>query len=112
MKERRMSKEQPPHPKLAAARALAKRAMQEGARWDELAACRGIDPDMEIFFPMSETRDNVALARQICKTCPVSVECLADALDLHDVYGVRAGTTGPQRNNMLRRDGAIGKNTV
>jgi hypothetical protein len=33
----------------------------------------------------------VAAARAICAACPVTTECLRDALDTRDHHGVRAG---------------------
>jgi WhiB family redox-sensing transcriptional regulator len=50
------------------------------ADWRERAACRGHDP--ELWFPVSYAprtaaeRDGIKLAREICHSCPVRLDCL------------------------------------
>jgi hypothetical protein len=56
---------QPRHRTLAAPARFA-------ARWRELAACRGIDP--EVFFP--GRGETAGPARRVCAACPVRQSCL------------------------------------
>lgn len=79
------------------------------ANWKVRARCRGMDTDT-LFFPVSEKPDHrggdrpaVAKAKAVCAACPVAAWCLLEALNNRDVYGVRGGTTGPERAAMLRQ---------
>ena len=58
---------------------------------DELVAqelpCRSSDP--ELFF--AESPADVELAKALCQTCPVRVECLSGALDRREPWGVWGG---------------------
>jgi WhiB family transcriptional regulator, redox-sensing transcriptional regulator len=49
--------------------------------------CRSNDP--ELFF--AESPADVELAKALCRTCPVRVECLAGALDRQEPWGVWGG---------------------
>ncbi|MGN8247480.1 WhiB family transcriptional regulator [Cellulomonas soli] len=42
-------------------------------------------------------------ARSVCQTCPVRLECLADALDNRMDFGVWGGMTERERRALLRR---------
>ena len=63
--------------------------------WHNRAACAGYqDPDA--FVPQRHTereqlRETIT-ARAICAMCPVSDQCLTDALKERDFYTVRGGT--------------------
>ncbi len=63
--------------------------------WHNRAACAGYqDPDA--FVPKRHTereqlRETIT-ARSICAMCPVSDECLTDAIKERDFYTVRGGT--------------------
>jgi WhiB family redox-sensing transcriptional regulator len=52
--------------------------------WKTQAVCRTVT-DPEVFFPatvLGRNADDVhAPARRICATCPVTVDCLSDAMD-------------------------------
>lgn len=71
-----------------------------GSDWRALASCAGMDPGL--FFPRSGSRDDAAQARAVCRSCPVRDECLEDALDIGDKFGIRAGTS-PGERRALRR---------
>ena len=75
----------------------------EELEWQKEAVCAQTDP--EIFYPEGNTTTKQAKA--ICKTCPVSLECLEYALKRTEVYGIWGGTTATERQRMrpLRRIG-------
>jgi WhiB family transcriptional regulator, redox-sensing transcriptional regulator len=69
--------------------------------WHLDAACAGVDP--ETFYPLDLAPDSagVAAAKQVCASCPVRAECLADVLAAEDParrWGISGGTTPTQRN--------------
>ena len=62
-----------------------------------LALCAQTDP--EIFFP--EKGGAVNLAKQVCNSCEVKLDCLAWAVQNDEKYGIWGGTT-PQERERLR----------
>lgn len=66
--------------------------------WHAQAACR--DEPVETFFP--GRGDPVKPAKAICVGCPVRSECLEAALSDPTTAGVWGGTTGRERDRMLR----------
>lgn len=66
--------------------------------WAARAACSKVDPD-SLFVRGPEQRQ----VRQICFSCPVRLECLADALDSKMIFGVWGGLTERERRAILRR---------
>lgn len=68
--------------------------------WQDRAACVGA-PD-EVFFPTATTPHMWDEARAYCAACPVTVDCLADAL-LHTEWGMRGGLTPDEQRNLKRR---------
>lgn len=66
--------------------------------WAAQAACSKVDPD-SLFVRGSAQRQ----VRQICFSCPVRIECLADALDAKMTFGVWGGLTERERRAILRR---------
>jgi len=66
--------------------------------WVEGAACRAVDPDT-LFVRGAEQHQ----AKQVCRTCPVRTECLAEALDSRSEFGVWGGMTERERRAVLRR---------
>jgi hypothetical protein len=75
--------------------------------WEDDANCAGTD--VAAFFP-EEGGDGYAAARRICRRCPVTTECLEDALareakqgiDLGHRHGMRGGKTPKQRMHIAR----------
>lgn len=62
--------------------------------WQELAACRDMNP--ELFFPDADYLiDPTVLAA--CHTCPVREDCLQWALDTCQEFGVWGGLNEDQR---------------
>lgn len=65
------------------------------------ALCTQTDP--EIFFP--EKGQNNGVARAICAQCPISLDCLEDALMILPVddFGVWGGTSAKERVLLRQR---------
>jgi WhiB family transcriptional regulator, redox-sensing transcriptional regulator len=72
--------------------------------WIDQAACAGLDT--RVFFPepsangrplTADVETAAAQAKNVCKRCPVSAQCLADAIRNHD-QGIRGGLTYYQRH--------------
>ena len=57
-------------------------------------ACSGLGH--ELFYVGPDTK-RVLKASEICRRCPVRVECLQWAIDNHEEYGVRGGLTHVDR---------------
>ncbi len=74
--------------------------------WVEQAACATVDP--ELFFPEKggSARHQVRAAKDVCDQCPVTAECLADALATDEVFGVWGGRTPTERQRLGRRGAA------
>jgi WhiB family redox-sensing transcriptional regulator len=72
--------------------------------WLGNAACRDADP--ELFFPISDVgaaRAQVAAAKTVCRSCPVSGTCLSWALDNEQEAGIWGGLTESERRRLRRR---------
>ena len=66
--------------------------------WTTSASCNSGDPD--VLFARGAAQN---LAKVVCRSCPVRMECLADALDNRVEYGVWGGMTERERRALLRR---------
>jgi WhiB family redox-sensing transcriptional regulator len=74
-------------------------------RWQDHAACRGLDPSL--FFP-DEDADGAddgrtADAIRICGGCGVRERCLEAALARREPAGVWGGVTDQERRRIIRR---------
>jgi WhiB family redox-sensing transcriptional regulator len=69
-----------------------------GNDWSSRGLCRAGDPDA--LFVQGAAQNS---AKIVCRTCPVRVECLADALDNRVEFGVWGGMTERERRALLRR---------
>lgn len=72
-------------------------------QWRSRALCRNFDPDD--WFPVGTTGpalDQTTEAKQVCRRCPVTVPCLAEALADLRLDGIWAGTTHDERREFLR----------
>jgi WhiB family redox-sensing transcriptional regulator len=67
--------------------------------WDDEANCRSVDP--EVFFPERQG-DHAAMAKGICRGCPVRMQCLEFALDARLDHGVWGGLTEHERRALRR----------
>lgn len=54
------------------------------------AACRDLNATLTAVY-FSEELQDIAMAKQICSTCPVMVECLEGAIARHEPWGVWGG---------------------
>jgi WhiB family redox-sensing transcriptional regulator len=79
--------------------------------WQDMAACRGMNTDL--FFPrenlggpregkgITGERDRASAAKEVCKGCPVRLECLEFAID-HDCTGIWGGMDARERARYAR----------
>ncbi len=77
------------------------------------AACRDADP--ELFFPIGDSgpaRRQVAAAKAVCGSCPVTVECLAWALHERHEEGVWGGRDMAERQVLHRLARPVGTRRV
>jgi WhiB family redox-sensing transcriptional regulator len=69
--------------------------------WRERAACLGMDRGLWFpAIPESRTkagRERVQHARDVCKSCPVRLECLEYAVRTWQAYGIWGGLDPEQR---------------
>jgi WhiB family transcriptional regulator, redox-sensing transcriptional regulator len=72
--------------------------------WMDRAACVSADLEHDAWHPSTAayTSDNVEAVR-LCRTCPVSDECLAFAVAHNLEHGIFGGLTGEQRKAMRRK---------
>lgn len=79
--------------------------------WDREAKCQDDDP--ELFFPKRDGpvpyRFVAAQAKAICfgrdgrPQCPVLEECLEDAIEQDEPFGIRGGLSHRERNALVRK---------
>ena len=78
---------------------------RESVPWMAKGNCTdpSIDPDW--FFPDSEHENNIEqrMALDMCKTCPVKMNCLAYALNNWPVYGIWGGMRNKQLKDLARQ---------
>lgn len=68
--------------------------------WEKAAACRGANTNL--FYPESMNDEDAWAARKICRACPVARECLKDALERKEPFGIRAGLGPHARTALLK----------
>lgn len=79
--------------------------------WVDDAACLGMD--QKIFFPTQSFLGYIQdlkteAAKMVCERCPVSDECLDDAIRMRpsdDVAGIRGGLTADERLEYRKEHG-------
>ncbi len=73
------------------------------ADWRDLAAC-GNDLDPDRWFPGPEApKRQIATLLAVCARCPVRIQCLQDALDRDERYGIWGGVTAEGRRTLARQ---------
>ncbi|MFZ3597590.1 WhiB family transcriptional regulator [Streptomyces sp. BH104] len=73
--------------------------------WLDRAACVEEDPDL--FFPVGTTGpavDDVEAAKEVCRRCPVIMDCLRWAVATGQTTGVWGGTSENERAGLLRAE--------
>ncbi|MFZ3567506.1 WhiB family transcriptional regulator [Streptomyces sp. BH097] len=73
--------------------------------WLDRAACVEEDPDL--FFPVGTTGpavDDVEAAKEVCRRCPVIMDCLRWAVATGQTTGVWGGTSESERADLLRAE--------
>ena len=82
----------------AAGPVLAPLASDETWDWREYSACSETDP--ESFFP--EKGGSTREAKKVCRGCFVRDECLADALEHDERFGIWGGLSERERRRLKR----------
>ena len=72
--------------------------IEDEVPWEAFALCAQVDP--EIFFPVKG--QSTGPAKRVCMGCEVRIQCLEDALDKGERYGVRGGKSERQRRKLIR----------
>lgn len=67
--------------------------------WRDSALCAQTDPDA--FYP--ENGGSTRAAKRICADCPVQNECLLDALDRGEEFGVWGGLSRAERRRLKKQ---------
>lgn len=104
-----MTREQHPSKKTRTTRAVASKlaSLESEARWQDKAACKGMDPTLffgpEFAETVKEKRDREDAAKAVCATCPVKKDCLEYALEAREAYGIWGGLTELERKTLLRK---------
>lgn len=69
-------------------------------------ACAGVEP--ELFFPLYTDREEgeatEALAKSVCRRCPITSQCLEFALATGDAHAILGGMTPEERRALIRRN--------
>ena len=71
-------------------------------QWALHGSCIAVEPDA--LFVRGAAQQ---VAKQVCMSCPVIAECLADALDNHTEFGVWGGMTERERRALLKRRSGV-----
>ncbi|OHU29047.1 WhiB family transcriptional regulator [Mycobacteroides chelonae] len=71
--------------------------------WQARAECRHHDP--ELFFPDPSDTIGQREAKAVCATCPVTVECMAQANATYEQYGIWGGFDRNDEGRPLRPRG-------
>lgn len=62
----------------------------------------GCEEAPDLFFPEDFTdkrirEENILLAKQLCKQCPIRLQCLSYAIQANESWGIWGGTTPKER---------------
>lgn len=78
------------------------KAIQPG-EWVEQALCAQVDVG-DIFFP--DAGQSVQQAKAICRRCNVQTECLTEAINNNEMYGIFGGLSVKERQRLKRQQAA------
>jgi len=68
--------------------------------WKDQAACAAPGVDPAIFYPTKGGSSR--LAKEVCRDCPVRIECLNVAMQHQERYGVWGGMSERERRKLVR----------
>lgn len=71
--------------------------------WTADAACADTDTPDAFHASKKTARLAVRAAKQLCKRCPVQQQCLDDALERDDRFGIWGGLDEVERSFLRRR---------
>jgi len=71
--------------------------------WIKDAACRGMN--VEVFYLEHGHSDKAKIAKAICATCPVRVECAEYAIDTCEAFGIWGGLSPKERQQIRSERG-------
>lgn len=72
--------------------------MKEVYHWQDDSEC--LQYPAELFFP--EKGESNKAAKKICAMCVVRQECLAEALQTNEYFGIRGGLNYKERNKLRK----------
>lgn len=70
--------------------------LRERPQWQDEALCRETDP--EVFYP--EKGGSTTAAKRVCMGCPVRAECLTEALERQERFGIWGGLSERERRKL------------
>lgn len=73
----------------------------EATEWVDHGACTA--PGAPTMFPSNGDEHGIAVAKDLCAVCPVSVECLFAALARGEQWGIWGGMTTDERKTFRRK---------
>jgi len=81
-------------------------AVEKTPAWYQEAACRESGPAV---FYTSQPGPNLdtQTAKQVCRSCVVREDCLWDAIDRQEPFGIWGGLTVRQRERFIRKRLAV-----
>lgn len=94
---RRIAARQPTHALMKRLENRSQPARELG--WQERGLCRQTDPGL--FFPL--LGEGVREAKEICRGCEVKDDCLQDALERDEKYGVWGGYSTSEREQIKQK---------
>jgi WhiB family redox-sensing transcriptional regulator len=72
--------------------------LKDRESWQDDAACKGVD--IGIFFSLDD--DDQKQALELCRSCPVQQQCLRDAIEHGETYGIWGGMKESERRGIIR----------
>lgn len=80
----------------------------DGENWQDYGNCLGVDPDL--FFP--ERGASTREAKEVCRGCPVKVDCLEFALVNGEKFGIWGGYSERERRRMRRQRAQAARESI
>ncbi len=83
-------------------------ASEPQPNWQDEANCLGVDPDL--FFP--ERGASTREAKEVCRGCPVRLDCLEYALVNGEKFGIWGGLSERERRRLRRQRAQASRQTA